>query len=123
MSATSPGAPSWSRDWSVDLTGYCERLVERLADRGVAHPEAAAVALAVRGHRGVDQRTHAAELGLTSPELAVIEAGQVPYPQLPDRLVERARAVAGLDLSRLEPRGRPSTRAGDPLRPRAALPP
>ena len=85
--------------WSTDLTVLCERLARRLRSEGAAHPEVAAVALAVRGHHGLDRPDQAARLG--DAELAAVEAGEVAWPDLPGPLADEARALPGLDLTRL----------------------
>ena len=73
-------------DVAVDVTLFCERLAERLRSKGVAHPVAAAVALAARGHRGVDTDTFAVAIGIDADELRAIEAGTVAFADLPDEL-------------------------------------
>jgi DNA-binding XRE family transcriptional regulator len=90
-----------SSPWSTDLTALCERLARRLHSEGAAHPETAAVALAVRGHHGVDRADLAAELGISDGELAAIEAGQVAWADQPAQLRDAARRQPGLDLARL----------------------
>lgn len=87
--------------WSTDLTALCERLARRLHSEGAAHPETAAVALAVRGHRGVDRAELAAELGISDDELAAVESGRVAWVDLPVALRDAAGRLPGLDLSRL----------------------
>ena len=87
--------------WSTDLTALCERLARRLRSEGAPHPEAAAVALAVRGAHGLDQADFAARIGASQPELAATEAGERPWDQLPAAITDEARAHPGLDLARL----------------------
>ena len=70
----------------VDMTMFCERLAERLRSKGVTHPVAAAVALAARGHRGVDIEQYATDIGVNVPELCEVEAGTVEFVDLPDEL-------------------------------------
>ena len=73
-------------DVAVDVTLFCERLAERLRSKGVAHPVAAAVALAARGHRGADIEPFATAIGVDADELRAIEAGTVAFADLPDEL-------------------------------------
>ena len=73
-------------DASLDMTLFCERLAERLRSQGVSHPVAAAVALAARGHRGVDVEPFAAAIGLDAHQLRQIEAGTVAFADLPDEV-------------------------------------
>ena len=87
--------------WSTDLTALCERLARRLRSEGAAHPEAAAVALAVRGAAELDLVTYAARLGINDDALAAIEAGRRPWSDVPAALVEAARSQPDLDLARL----------------------
>ena len=82
----------------LDMTIYCERLAERLRRKGVSHPVAAAVALAARGHRGVDTASFAAAIGMRAADLSAIEAGAVAFADLPD---EVALAFAGIPSANL----------------------
>ncbi|MCU0270173.1 MAG: hypothetical protein MUF83_16210, partial [Acidimicrobiales bacterium] len=66
-----------------------------------AHPLVGAVALAVRGHHGVPTDEFAARLGLAPEVLAAVEAGHVPPQELPRPLIDGARFLPGLDLTRL----------------------
>lgn len=84
-----------------DLTLLCERLAQRLNRAGFAHPLEAAVALTVRGSRETGLDEQARRLGLSSAHLASIEAGRLPFPDLPPRLLAAARDTGGLDLDRL----------------------
>jgi hypothetical protein len=70
----------------VDMTMLCERLAERLRSQGVTHPVAAAVALAARGHHGVDVEQFARDIGVDVHELCDVEAGTVEFVDLPDEL-------------------------------------
>lgn len=87
--------------WSIDLTALCERLARRLRSGGAAHPEAAAVALAVRGVFGVDRPTFAERLGIPDGELAIVESGWRRWDEVPHALVDEARSHPGIDLDRL----------------------
>jgi hypothetical protein len=87
--------------WSTDLTALCERLARRLRSEGALHPESAAVALAVRGHLGIDRAEQVARLGISDAELAAIEAGITPWSALPEALRAEARQLDGLDLHAL----------------------
>jgi hypothetical protein len=87
--------------WDTDQTLLCERLAERLRNRGSAHPVAAAVALAVRGAQGLDQRTFADRSGLDLDELRRIDDGQVALEDLPAPILLAARHAVGLDLDHL----------------------
>ena len=73
-------------DISLDFTIFCERLAERLRSTGAAHPVAAAVALAARGHAARDIEQFAAAIGVAADELRQIEAGTVAFADLPDEL-------------------------------------
>ncbi len=89
------------RVWDTDQTLLCERLAERLHHQGVAHPVAAAVALAVRGDLGCDRRGFAARLGLDPAVVEAADAGQVALADLPAPIVLAARHAIHLDLDRL----------------------
>jgi len=93
--------PTTDEQRPPDLTLLCERLAERLHRSGFAHPLEAAVALTVRGSREASLDDQARRLGLSSPHLASIEAGHLPFPDLPPRLLAAARDTGGLDLDRL----------------------
>ena len=73
-------------DAGLDMTLFCERLAERLRSEGVSHPVAAAVALAARGHRGVDVEPFALDIGVDARLLRQIEAGTVAFADLPDEI-------------------------------------
>jgi len=73
-------------DAGLDMTQVCERLAERLRSKGVAHPVAAAVALAARGHRAVDIERFAGAIGVDAHQLSQVEAGNVAFVDLPDEL-------------------------------------
>ena len=87
--------------WSTDLTALCERLARRLRSEGAAHPETAAVALAVRGTFGVDRATFAERLGMPDHELEIVEAGWRRWSELPPALADEVRSQSGIDLHRL----------------------
>ena len=72
--------------WSPDLTLACERLAERLHATGVTHPVAAAVALTARGHLGLSQSAFAERIGMSAARVAELEAGHVPFADLPDEV-------------------------------------
>ena len=97
----STDAPMSHRTWSADLTLCCERLAQRLHRAGAPHPLEAAVALAVRGVRGLSVEGFAVELGLDPDHLRTIEDGQLAFPDLPPSLLDAARHTQGLDLDRL----------------------
>ncbi|MDZ7731838.1 MAG: hypothetical protein U5R31_00855 [Acidimicrobiia bacterium] len=90
--------------WRTDVTRFCERLAAGLEPERCAHPVAAAVALAVRGRRGVTADQFADQLGLDVAEIAAVEAGRVPLDELPVPLHEAAIATVGLDLAELRNR-------------------
>lgn len=80
-----------------DLTRLCERVAADLRAAGVAHPVAAAVALAARGVAGVERERWAARLGLELVEVVAAETGEVPFGEL-DPAIGAAAHEAGLDL-------------------------
>jgi hypothetical protein len=61
--------------WEPDLSALLLRLAKRLEDDGVEHPVEAAVALTVRGRRGVTRAQLADELDIDEAELARAESG------------------------------------------------
>jgi hypothetical protein len=63
-----------------------EQLTERLRRRGLAHPDAAAAALAARGATRLDRARYARRLGLDPDLVARAEAGEVPLDRLPAAL-------------------------------------
>lgn len=87
--------------WSTDLTALCERLARRLDAEGAPHPLVAAVALAVRGHLGLDPSAAADHLGVDAAELAAVEAGEVAWADVPPAVRHAAQVTPGLDLPRL----------------------
>ncbi|MFN8040191.1 MAG: hypothetical protein U0Q07_13350 [Acidimicrobiales bacterium] len=101
-------------DWSADLTGYLERQAERLAARGVPHPDAAAAALAARGRLGLDRDAFARRLRLPATTVAAAEAGRLPLDRFPPPLARRVRALDG--------RRGAADASGDPGRPGADPP-
>lgn len=94
MSATT----STAAHWPSDLTRVCERLALHLDRSAVAHPVAAAVALAAGGHRGVDVTEFAAELGLSPDAVHRAEAGDIAWEELPDVIVDLLEAIPNTDL-------------------------
>lgn len=77
---------STSDRWSRSTAPLCERLAGQLRSEGVAHPEVAAVALAVRGRRRLDRRRWAELIGLAEHEVAEVESGQVGWRDIPTAL-------------------------------------
>jgi hypothetical protein len=78
-----------------DRTRLVERLAAQFAARGVAHPVAAAVAVACRGNSGLDVDDFARERALEVAVVRACEAGAVAFGDLPASLVEDHE---GLDL-------------------------
>jgi hypothetical protein len=72
--------------WEPDLSALLLRLAQRLEDDGVPHPVEAAVALTIRGRRGLSRRSMAAELELDEAALARAEAGELRVGQWPRSL-------------------------------------
>ena len=93
---SAPSAPSVT--WPSDLTGVCERLAMHLDRSGATHPVAAAVALAARGHHGLDLADFAAELGLPVEAVQRAEAGDIAWEELPDIIGHLLEAMANIDL-------------------------
>lgn len=87
-------SPPGMRDWSADLTGFRDRLGERLAARGYRHPHVAAAALAARGSRGVDRRSFADQLGLPVHAVEAAESGELGHDDLPPALTRSIRSAA-----------------------------
>jgi len=81
-----------------DLTGLCERIAARLADAGVTHPVAAAVALSARGHLGLDADVFANRYGIDPSRLRRLEAGAVAWEDLPDCIGAVLDDIDGFDL-------------------------
>jgi len=81
-----------------DATAMCELLGRRLAVRGAPHPIAGAVALAARGHLGLDQKGFADLIGLGVTEISEAETGMVPFGRLPCELDWVLEDIEGLDL-------------------------
>lgn len=80
-----------------DLTRLCERVAADLRREGVAHPVAAAVALAARGVAGLERDAWAARLGLDVEVVAACEEGRVAFGDLPAPIGAAAHD-AGVDL-------------------------
>ena len=95
-------------DWSADLTGYLERQAERLAARGVPHPDAAAAALAARGRLGLDRDAFARRLRVAPASVVEAESGRLPVDHFPPALARRVRSLAPTD----DPSGRRQDRRG-----------
>jgi hypothetical protein len=72
--------------WEPDLSSMLLRLAQRLEEDGVAHPVEAAVALTVRGRRGVSRESMALELDVDEGTLARAEAGDLRVGQWPRAL-------------------------------------
>ncbi len=81
-----------------DATAMCELLGKRLAASGAPHPMAGAVALAARGHLGLDQEVFAGLVGIEVSDLSEAEAGMVPFGRLPRELDWILEDIKGLDL-------------------------
>jgi hypothetical protein len=94
MSADASAAPSWPSD----LTDLCERLARRLHRSGAAHPVAAAVALAARGHRGLDVDEFARAVGLPADTVRRAEAGDIVWEDLPAVLGDLVESMPSVDL-------------------------
>lgn len=87
--------------FEVDVVAFVERLAERLRQDGVAHPVAAAVALAARGRLRSDPEAFAGAVGLDPALLVRVEAGEVPFGELPDELTHWLDPVQLLQLAEL----------------------
>ena len=81
-----------------DTTALCELVAARLRAGGVRHPVPAAVALATRGAAAVGLTEFARTLGLDTPALAAVEAGDVAWAAIPPALDQAISAVGTLDL-------------------------
>jgi len=81
-----------------DATAMCELLGRQLSGCGVPHPIAGAVALAARGHLGLDQHDFADLIGLGISDLAKAESGMTPFGRLPRELDWILEDIKGLDL-------------------------
>jgi hypothetical protein len=84
--------------WPSDLTSVCERLAVRFASDGAAHPVAASVVLAARGHSGLDTSEFAKYHELPVDALRRAEAGEMPWEDLPDIIGELLEVVPTIDL-------------------------
>ncbi len=84
--------------WPSDLTRVCERLAGRFAGEGAAHPVAASVVLAARGHSGLDNTEFAELHQLDLDRIRRAEAGEVPWEDLPDIIGELLEAMPAIDL-------------------------
>ncbi len=81
----------------IDPTLVIERMARRIRTSGAAHPVAAAVALAARGHMRLDQIEFAANVGRSVDHVRSNEAGTVAFGDLPSE-VGSAAASTGADL-------------------------
>jgi hypothetical protein len=96
--------------YDVDAVAFVERLAERLRSRGLRHPVAAAVAQAARGRHGGAADRWSQHTGLEPDRLAALEAGAVPFAELPDPVVGWLTAAQLLQLAALD------REAADPAR-------
>lgn len=94
MSTDVSATPSWPSD----LTRVCERLAHQLHRRGAPHPVAAAVALAARGHLGLDIAEFADAVDLPLDTARRAEAGDIAWEDLPDILGSLLDSMPGVDL-------------------------
>ena len=94
MSLDASATPSWPSD----LTRVCERLARQLHRHGATHPVAAAVALAARGHLGLDVDEFADVVDLTVATVARAEAGDIAWEDLPDTLGSLVESMPSVDL-------------------------
>jgi hypothetical protein len=70
----------------LGLCALAERIGQQLADEGHPFPGFAAVLLAVRGGRGLDQAEFAAVLGVSVSLLRALELGVLAPSEAPPRL-------------------------------------
>lgn len=103
--------------WQPDPAALLLRLARRLEDDGVTHPVEAAVALTVRGRRGLSRTAFARELGVDDLAVARAEAGEVRVGQWPEALWhevehELPEAATLLTPARRHPAGRRRDAAG-----------
>jgi hypothetical protein len=84
--------------WPSDLTRVCERLAHQLHRGGATHPVAAAVALAARGHLGLDIAEFAAAADLPIDTVRRAEAGDIAWEDLPDILGSLVESIPSVDL-------------------------
>ena len=84
--------------WPADLTRVCERLAQRFAIDGAAHPVAAAVVVAARGHRAQTPEEFATEHQLPLEALSRAEAGETPWEDLPEIIAELLDDMPSIDL-------------------------
>lgn len=94
MSSDASATPSWPSD----LTRVCERIADRLHRSGATHPVAAAVALAARGHLGLDIDGFARAVGLGVDTVRSAEAGDIAWEDLPDVLGAVVESMPSVDL-------------------------
>ncbi len=94
--------------FAIDVVLFCERLAERLQRAGYAHPVAAAVAQAARGHHGMDIEAFAAHLGLPPVDVRAAERGEVAFADLPDAVTSAFGAGELLSLAELDGRAGPT---------------
>lgn len=83
--------------YRTDVQALSERLASRFAEQGFEHPVAASIAVTLRGLTGLGLTDFAKRLELAEPELALIEAGEVTFAELPSVLTDRM-ADAGLSV-------------------------
>jgi hypothetical protein len=86
--APGPGRPGLRATPDRPPFDPVHRLAERLAGRGVRHPQLAAAVLACRGRWVLDQRSFAALLGIPVHHVRSLEAGVRPPTHAPRRLAE-----------------------------------
>jgi hypothetical protein len=94
MSPDASATPSWPSD----LTRVCERLAHQLHRRGAAHPVAAAVALAARGHLGLDIAEFADVVDVPLDTVQRAEAGDIAWEDLPDICGSLVESIPSIDL-------------------------
>ena len=83
--------------WPSDITALCERIANRKARDGARHPVAAALAYCARAHSRMSPTAFAGTVGLHQADVEALEAGDVAWEDIPDRVSEIA-ARPGLDF-------------------------
>lgn len=83
--------------WPSDITALCERVAARKARVGATHPVAAALAYCARAHTRMSVASFAGSLGLHDTDIEALEAGDVAWKDVPDRVTEIA-SRPGIDL-------------------------
>ena len=78
--------------WPSDITPLCERIANRKARAGATHPVAAALAYCARAHTRMSPAAFAATVGLRQADVEALEAGDVAWEDVPDRVSEIAAA-------------------------------